>query len=82
MTHRIPLISAMTLQNFSEISELLRRGRPLEPTESEYENVIQRTLEKKAPFHRERNSVADALLIELYRAESTAAIQQLTGTAL
>jgi hypothetical protein len=33
MTHRIPLISAMTLQNFSEISELLRRGRRLEPTE-------------------------------------------------
>jgi len=27
--------------------------------------VIQRGLEKKAPFHRERNSVADALLIEL-----------------
>jgi hypothetical protein len=69
MTHQIPLISAMTLQNFAEISELLLRGRRLEPTESEHERVIERALEKKAPFHRERNSVADALLIELYGSE-------------
>ena len=62
MTHQIPLISGMTLQNFSEISELLHRGRRLESTESEYEKAILRALEKKAPFHRERNSVADALL--------------------
>lgn len=72
----------MTLQNFSEISELLHRGRRLEPTESEYEKAIQRALEKKAPFHRERNSVADALLIELTARRSTAMIQQMTGTAL
>jgi hypothetical protein len=69
MTHQIPLISAMTLQNFSEISELLARGRRLEPTESEHKKVIERALEKKAPFHRERNSVADALLVELYGLE-------------
>jgi hypothetical protein len=69
MSHQIPLISAMTLQNFAEISELLHHGRHLEPTESLYEKVVQRALEKKAPFHRERNSVADALLIELYFAE-------------
>jgi PIN domain len=69
MTHQIPLISAITLQNFAEISELLLRGRRLEPTESEHERVVQRALEKKAPFHRERNSVADALLIELYSSE-------------
>jgi hypothetical protein len=69
MAHQIPLVSAMTLQNFSEISELLRRGRHLESTGSEHERVIQRALEKKAPFHRERNSVADALLIELYGSE-------------
>lgn len=69
MTHQIPLVSAMTLQNFSEISELLRGARRIEPTELEHERVIQRGLEKKAPFHREKNSVADALLIELYSAE-------------
>lgn len=69
MTHQIPLVSAMTLQNFSEISELLRGARRLEPTELEHTRVVQRGLERKAPFHRERNSVADALLIELYGSE-------------
>jgi hypothetical protein len=33
MSHQILLVSAMTLQNFSEIAELLHRGRRLEPTE-------------------------------------------------
>src|SRR6266568_8057354 len=49
MAHQIPLVSAMTVQNFSEISELLRRARRVEPTELEQSRVIQRGLEKKAP---------------------------------
>ena len=69
MSHQIPLVSAMTLQNFSEIAELLSGGHRVEPTELEYERVVQRGLEKKAPFHREKNSVADALLVELYSSE-------------
>jgi hypothetical protein len=69
MSHQIPLVSAMTLQNFSEISELLRGGHRVEPTELEYERAVQRGLEKRAPFHREKNSVADALLVELYSSE-------------
>jgi hypothetical protein len=69
MTHQVPLVSAMTLQNFSEISELLHRARRIEPTGLEHGRVIQRGLGKKAPFHREKNSVADALLIELYSSE-------------
>jgi hypothetical protein len=69
MTHQIPLVSAMALQNFSGISELMRSARRVEPTDLEHERVIWRGLEKKAPFHREKNSVADALLIELYSSE-------------
>lgn len=67
LTHRIPLLSAMTLQNFSEISELLNNAQSIEPTDLEYVRVVQRALDKKAPFHLHKNSVADALLIELYR---------------
>lgn len=66
MTHQVPLVSAKTLQNFSEIAELLRNGRHIEPANEEYERVIERGLQKKAPFHLQKNSVADALLIELY----------------
>ncbi|MGD9526605.1 MAG: PIN domain-containing protein [Dehalococcoidia bacterium] len=67
MTHQVPMISAMTLQNFREISELLAAGQRLEPTTADHEQVIRRALDKRAPFHLPKNSVADALLIELYR---------------
>lgn len=67
MTHQVPLISTMTLQNFREIAELLTAGHRLKPAPANYEQVIQRALSKQAPFHLPKNSVADALIIELYR---------------
>lgn len=66
MVHQIPHASARSLQNFSEISELLRRGTLLEPNAENYAAVVQRGLEKKAPLHQDKNSVADALLVEQY----------------
>ena len=62
----IPLVNAMSPQNFREIAELLRRGIKLVPTDLEYARVVQRGLDKKAPFSSDKNSVADALLVELY----------------
>ena len=41
-------------------------GRRLEPTSDERDRVVTRALAKAAPCHRQRNSVADALLIEMY----------------
>ena len=69
MTHYIPFVTAMTVRNFSEISDLLRAGKRLNPTNTERARVVQRGLDKKAPLHLNKNSVADALLIELYRSE-------------
>ncbi len=66
LAHEVPLIGAMTTRNFTDVLELLRHGRTLDPTDGQRSRVVQRGLEKKAPFHRSRNSVADALLIELY----------------
>jgi PIN domain len=66
IAHHIPLVSAMTLQNFSEISQLLRQSRKLTATNVDRARVVQRGLDKKAPLHQNKNSVADALLIELY----------------
>ncbi|MFF4433046.1 PIN domain-containing protein [Streptomyces sp. NPDC001513] len=67
MSHQVPFVSAGALQNFAEIFELLNRGRRLKPGPTEHEAVIRRALGKKAPLHLNKNSVADALLIELYR---------------
>jgi hypothetical protein len=66
LAHEVPLIGAMTTRNFNEVLELLKKGRQLFPTDVDRNNVVQRGLDKRAPFHRSRNSVADALLIEMY----------------
>lgn len=69
LAHEVPLIGAMTTSNFDEVLDLLRGGRTLEVTDAEHRQVVERGLNKTAPFHRSRNSVADALLIELYAKE-------------
>lgn len=66
LSHEVPLIGAMTTRNFNDVLELLQDGRVLTPTNAEHSKVVQRGLDKRAPFHKSRNSVADALLIELY----------------
>ncbi|HEY3735694.1 MAG TPA: PIN domain-containing protein [Streptosporangiaceae bacterium] len=65
----IPLVNATAPQNFREIDELLRGGTILEPAEPEYTRAIQRGLDKRAPFTSDKNSVADALLIEIYASQ-------------
>jgi len=66
LARHVPLIGAMTTRNFDEVLELLRAGRVIEPGDEERRGAIERGLFKQAPFHRSRNSVADALLIALY----------------
>lgn len=66
LAHQVPLIGAMTTRNFAEILDLLRAGRRLEPGPDDYAAVVERGLRKIAPLHRQKNSVADALLVELY----------------
>jgi hypothetical protein len=66
VTHRVPLMNQMATRFFDEILDLLRTGRELEVTSDVNGLAVQRALEKRAPFHHGKNSIADALLIELY----------------
>ena len=66
LAYEMPLIGAMATRNFRDILDLLKGGRTLEPGEAEREGVVRRGLAKQAPFHRNKNSVADAMLVELY----------------
>lgn len=68
----VPLIGAMTTRNFDEVLELLRKARRVEATDAEHRGVVARGLAKRAPLHRSRNSVADALLLELYATAANA----------
>jgi hypothetical protein len=69
----IPLVNATAPQNFREIDELLRDGTILEPAEPEYARAVQRGLDKRAPFTSDKNSVADALLVEIYASQISGA---------
>lgn len=67
LARHVPLIGAMTTRNFDEIAMLLKtQGTALEPSSEDEANVVRRGLDKRAPFHRNTNSAADALLIEMY----------------
>lgn len=66
LARHTPLVGAMTTRNFEEVLQLLNGGSVVEPSDSERRAVVERGLEKRAPFHRSRNSTADAMLIELY----------------
>jgi hypothetical protein len=72
LSHRLPLINQMATRNFEDVRDLLANGRELVPTAQNHENVVQRGLDKRAPFHRGRNSAADALLLEMYGAAARA----------
>lgn len=70
ITQRGVLAEELAAARFGEVRTLLEAGRTLEPTAGDESRVIERALDKRAPFHRQRNSVADALLIEMYRSAS------------
>lgn len=73
LAHEVPIIGAMTTRNFDEVLDLFRAGRTLEATDDDRRRVVERGLSKQAPFHRSRNSVADALLIELFASQTRTA---------
>lgn len=65
----IPLVNAMAPQNHREIDELLRSGTMVQPTDLEYARAVRRGLDRRAPFTAEKNSTADALIIETYASQ-------------
>lgn len=73
LAHQVPLIGAMTTRNFDDALALLRDGLVTEPTDEDRRWAVQRALDKRAPFHKSKNSVADALLIEMYASAASRA---------
>lgn len=66
LTQRVPLINQIATRNFDDVHDLLTGGRRLLPTADDKERAVQRALDARAPFHRSRNSMADALIVEMY----------------
>nr|WP_314523611.1 PIN domain-containing protein [uncultured Lelliottia sp.] len=63
---RLPILSEVTGHTAEIIESLMDKCICLEDSESVRLKAISRALEKRAPFHRSKNSVADSILIELF----------------
>lgn len=71
---RGPLIEQLVVNRFTEVRDLLQAGQAVPPTDDTLRRVVQRGLAKQAPFHHAKNSVADAVLVETYRAITAGAL--------
>jgi hypothetical protein len=66
VNHKIPIIGGEAVGTLDRIEKLLNASSILETSEALKLRAAQRAIEKKAPFHHDKNSMADAILIETY----------------
>ena len=64
--HKIPIIGGAAVDTLDRIEKLLSASPIIEISEAVKLRAAQRALEKKAPFHHDKNSMADAIIIETY----------------
>lgn len=66
VVHRIPIVGGAAVQILDRVEKLLSDSPPLRISDAVKLRAAQRAVEHRAPFHRDRNSMADAILIEAY----------------
>lgn len=66
VNHKIPIIGGEAIGTLNRIEKLFSSAFILETSEAVKLRAAQRAIEKKAPFHRGKNSMADAIIIETY----------------
>ena len=66
VAHKSPIIGGEAVGTLDRIEKLLTASPIIETSEAARLRAAQRALEKKAPFHHDKNAMADAILIETY----------------
>jgi len=64
--HKIPIVGGAATQVLDRIEKLLTALPALETSDSVKLRAAQRAIDHRAPFHHDKNSIADALIIEMY----------------
>jgi PIN domain len=64
--HRLPALGEAALETIDRIEKLFTRIPVSEISDSVKLRAAQRAIDKRAPFHRQRNGIDDAILIEAY----------------
>lgn len=66
VNHKIPIVGGAAFETLDRIEKLLSGAEIIEPCDVVMLRAGQRAVDRKAPFHRDKNSMADAVLIETY----------------
>jgi hypothetical protein len=64
--HKIPIVGGVAEGALDRIEKLLTASAIIEASEAVKLGAAERAVEKRAPFHRDKNAMADAILIETY----------------
>lgn len=64
--HKIPLVGGEAVARLDRIEALLTKTKPLPLSDSAKLAAAERAVDKRAPFHRNTNAMADSMLVEAY----------------
>jgi len=64
--HRLPTLGEAAVDTVSRIEKLFASTPIIEISDAVKLRAAQRAIDKRAPFHRQRNGIDDAILIEVY----------------
>lgn len=64
--HKLPTLGESAIESVGRIEKLFKTASIVEVSDTVKLRATQRAIEGKAPFHRQKNSINDALLIETY----------------
>jgi hypothetical protein len=67
--HRITILGEAVNDSIKRIEKLFAAANITETSDAVKLRAAQRAVEKRAPFHKDKNSIGDAILIEIYRDE-------------
>ena len=70
--HRIPTLGGAAKNTAGRIEKLFAQTPVIEISDAVKIRAAQRAIDKRAPFHRQRNGIDDAILIEVYADELAA----------
>jgi hypothetical protein len=72
LNHRLPILSEATQATADRVINLFTKSCEIQISDSAKVKAAERAIAKKAPFHKQKNSVADAALIEAFNEFRTA----------
>jgi PIN domain-containing protein len=64
--HKIPNLGEAAIESLARIDALLAGGEHVDLTDAVKLRAANRAIEGRAPFHRQKNSMADAIIMETY----------------